>query len=380
MGDGILESNLAVQIGLPVDDEETRILLPTALGEFFAESRWDGGGSVAQCGDVIVPRIFRCGALEDRAEHLAGGEEDQGMPEVARDRFVTLAALAGDGGFDGAGDIVRGLVKEDLESFGALVAWIGAGDGDAEGVESGVGPGGVCEGADFHADFLFGPLGLVDVREAFGEADALFADEWSDADDPAAVGAVVVGPPVCAVDGCGGLQDDTDITGEPGVAGGLRSAGELAAILKVTELVLQEDQVDIDEQVFGGVVRSIVRDSLIPDALFRGGESGLRAGRQLQHGPGRLGGGVPRVFDGFAGPCLVIEEMVEIDPEAAMKLKDGQGAINGFDLLSERPGSSGRKQAEGKEKENAKRGEAHIGNGNVSVFPGCDERNLLQNS
>jgi hypothetical protein len=80
------------------------------------------------------------------------------MPEVARDRFVTLAALAGDGVFDGTGDIVRSLMEKDLESFRALVARIGAGDGDAEWVEGGVSAGGVGEGANFDADFLLRPL------------------------------------------------------------------------------------------------------------------------------------------------------------------------------------------------------------------------------
>jgi hypothetical protein len=98
------------------------------------------------------------------------------MPKVARDGLVALAALAGDGIFDGAGNIVRSLVEEDLESFRALVARIDAGDGDAEGVEGGVSASGIGESANFNADFVFRPLGLVDVRQAFREADALFAD------------------------------------------------------------------------------------------------------------------------------------------------------------------------------------------------------------
>jgi hypothetical protein len=183
-----------------------------------------------------------------------------------------------------------------------------------------------------------------------------------------------------AVNGSGGLQDDSDIAGEAGVAGAVLPAGEFVAILKIAELVLQKDQIDVDQEILVGVVRNVVGDGLIPDALFGGGERGLRAGCQLEHGSRRLAGGVARVFDGFSGPCFVIEEMVEIDPEAAVKLKDGQGAIDRLDLLCERRGSGGEKEAEGKENENAKKGKAHIRKGNGSVLPGRGERKVRQYS
>jgi hypothetical protein len=376
---GVLEADFAVEVGLPIDYQETGILLPAALGEFFAETGRNGGRAVGLGGDVILQRIFLC-ALEDGAKHFAGGEEDQGVPEVARNRFVALAALTGDGIFDGAGDIVRSFVEEDFESFGTLVARIGAGDGDAERVKGGVSAGGVGESANFNADFVLRPLGLVDVREAFGEADTLFTNKRSNAHDPAAVGAIVVRPPVSAVDGSGSFQDDSDIAGEAGVAGAILSAGEFVAILEIAQLVLQQNQINVDHEIFGGVIRNVVGDGLIPDALFVEGKSGLRAGGQFKHRPRGLDGGVVCVLDGFAGACFVIEEMVEIDPEAAVKLKDGQGTIDGVDLLWKRRGSGGGKEAEGQENENAKKGKAHIGKGNGSVLPGHGERKQLQNS
>src|SRR5208282_6032106 len=197
---------------------------------------------------------------------------------------------------------------------------------------------------------------------------------------PAAVSAVVVRPPVGAIDGSGGLQNDSDIAGETGVASAILPARQFVAILKIAELIFQKNQVNVNEEIFGGVIRSVVGDGLIPDALFGGGENGLRAGCQLQHGTGRSGGGVARVFDSFAGPRFVIEKMVEIDPEAAVKLKDGQGAIDGLDLLRKGGGSGGSKEAEGQENENAKKGKAHIRKKNGSVLSGRDERKQRQNS
>jgi hypothetical protein len=75
MGYGVLEGDFAVEIGLPIDDEEPGILLPAALSELFAETGRNGGGGVALSGDVILLCVFLC-ALEDGAEDFAGGEED----------------------------------------------------------------------------------------------------------------------------------------------------------------------------------------------------------------------------------------------------------------------------------------------------------------
>src|SRR5208283_794332 len=91
---------------------------------------------------------------------------------------------------------------------------------------------------------------------------------------------------------------------------------------------------------------------------------------------GRPGGGYPRILNGFARPCFVIEKVMEIHPKAAVKLEDRQGAIKRiFDLLCQGPGSSGgREHAKAQKKGDAKRGQRHRRNWNVSVLPAGDER------
>jgi len=58
-------------------------------------------------------------------------------------------------------------LEEHLEGFGALVAGIGAGNGDAQWVERGVSPREFAKGR-LPREFSFGPLLMVDVREALG--------------------------------------------------------------------------------------------------------------------------------------------------------------------------------------------------------------------
>ena len=106
-----------------------------------------------------------------------------------------------------------------------MVAGIGAGNSDAEWVESGVRSGGVGISTNVDADFFFGPVSLVNVREPLGKADTLFADEWRHSDDPTAIGAVLIGPPVSAVDGSDGIEDWTCCTREPRVTARFFSAG-----------------------------------------------------------------------------------------------------------------------------------------------------------
>jgi len=38
----VLKGDFAVEVGLPIDDQKTGILLPAALGEFFAEAGRNG--------------------------------------------------------------------------------------------------------------------------------------------------------------------------------------------------------------------------------------------------------------------------------------------------------------------------------------------------
>jgi len=229
-GDGVAEGGAAIEVGLPEALEDVEIVFPAALVEAFAEgvgsvsgggssggvfagtgSGASGGRGGASGGTAVGAKVqFAAGSGigrgENGAEDLAGGVENQGVPEVARDGFIALAAFADDGVLHGLGDAVGGFVEENFEGFGVLVARVEAGDGDAQGIERGVSAGRIGIRGDVHADFLARPASLINVREALGEADALFDDQRSDAQDPAAIGAVMIRPEMRTVDGSGGLE------------------------------------------------------------------------------------------------------------------------------------------------------------------------------
>ena len=80
------------------------------------------------------------------------------------------------------------------------------------------------------------------------------------------------------------------------------------------------------EQVLRGVVRGVVVDGIVPDALFRGRKRGFRIGRGLQNWSGGLGAFLRR-RGGGSQSGLVIERVMEIDPESAVKLEDGKRPI-----------------------------------------------------
>ncbi len=86
------------------------------------------------------------------------------------------------------------------------------------------------------------------------------------------------------------------------------------------------DKLGGKEQVLRGVVRNIVGDGVVPDALLRGGKSGLRFRRDVQCWSGGLGAFVGR-RGGSSRASFVIEGVMEIDPEAAVKLEDGKRSI-----------------------------------------------------
>src|SRR6266850_1933677 len=220
-GDGVAEGGTAVEIGLPEALEDVEIVFPAALVEAFAEGVGSvGGGSAAGAfagtgggasgGTGVGAKIQFAGSgigrSKDGADDFTGGVENQGVPEVARNGFIALAAFADDGVLHGLGDAVRGLVEENFEGFRVLIARVETGDRDAQGIERGVSAGQIGVGGDVHADFLARPVRLINVREALGEADALFDDEWGDTQDPAAVGAVMIGPEMRTVDGSGGFE------------------------------------------------------------------------------------------------------------------------------------------------------------------------------
>ena len=83
---------------------------------------------------------------------------------------------------------------------------------------------------------------MIDVRQPLGNANTLFFDERGYAGDPTAVVAVLFGPQMSAIYGRGGFQYVGQLGRQARVAGFLSRAGEFVAILKVAELVLQQDK------------------------------------------------------------------------------------------------------------------------------------------
>src|SRR5882762_4300613 len=116
-GDGVVEGGAAVKVGLPEFLQQLEVVVPATLIEAFAQ----GVGSVTAWAAVLVTGS-RTRRAKHRANHFAGGVENQRVPEVARDGFIALAALADDGGLHRLGDTVRTFVEEHLEGFSALIA------------------------------------------------------------------------------------------------------------------------------------------------------------------------------------------------------------------------------------------------------------------
>ena len=254
------------------------------------------------------------------------------MPEVARDGFVALAAFANDGGFDGLRDAVRGFVEKHFERGAALIARVGAGDGNVERIERGVAAGPVGVSGHVHADFVAGPLRLVNVGEALREADAALADERSYAANPAAVGAIMFLPLVGAVDGSGSFEDFGELGIEAGVAELLLIAGEIGAVFEIAELAFEQDQIAGEEQVFAGEVGRVVGDRVFPCAAFEIGESAGLVGERALRRRARLGVFIALRWKRRALAGFLIERVMKIEPEAAVKFKNRELTVAGIDL------------------------------------------------
>jgi len=192
------------------------------------------------------------------------------VPEIAWDGFVTLAAFAKDGVLHGVGDAVRGLVKKNFESFRALVASVGGGNGYMKRVEGSVSPSRAGKRGDVDADAFAGPRSLIDFGEAVSEIEAITADQRSDRSDPAAVRAIVFSPKMGAVDGSRGVEGFRELVGEAGVAGFSLEAGKVFASFEIAELVFDEDQFETYGEIFVGVGFRVKGKSRVPDALLSG--------------------------------------------------------------------------------------------------------------
>src|SRR6267143_6987434 len=133
-------------------------------------------------------------------------------------------------------------------------------------------------------------------------------------------------PEMRAVDGRRGFQALRQLCGQACVAEFSLPAGEFIAILEIAELIFQLDKLSGKEQVLRGVVRSVIGDGIVPDVLFRGCESGFRIRRAVQSRSGGLAAFVARPGGGSQSG-FVIERVMKIDPEAAVKLEDGKRPV-----------------------------------------------------
>src|SRR5579863_592931 len=131
-GDGVVKSDFVFQIGLPEAVEQLEIFFPTTFIEAFA----DGVGSVIRRRSTVFART--CGD-DHWPDHFSRSVENQGVPKIARNGFIALAALADDGCLDRLCNAVGRLMKQNFQSDGALIARIGARNRDAQGIERGVG-------------------------------------------------------------------------------------------------------------------------------------------------------------------------------------------------------------------------------------------------
>src|ERR1700730_8998482 len=117
-GDGVVEGGATVKVGLPEFLQQLEIVVPAALIEAFAQ----GVGSVATWAAAVLVTGSRTRRAKHRADNFTGSVENQGVPEVARDGFVALMALADNGGLHRLGDTMRTFVEEHLEGLRALIA------------------------------------------------------------------------------------------------------------------------------------------------------------------------------------------------------------------------------------------------------------------
>lgn len=132
-----------------------------------------------------------------------------------------------------------------------------------------------------------------------------------------------------AINGSYGVQDGPDFAGQAGVATGFFAAGQLIAVFEVFDLVLQQDEVDVNQQIFACIIRHVIGDGIVPGFLLGRGKcvGGALFQNWTRNSSGR------GVSCGQSRARFVVKEMMEIDPEAAVKFEDRQRSVNGFHLL-----------------------------------------------
>src|SRR5712692_4327480 len=107
-GNGVIERRFAVEVRLPKSLQEVEIVFPAALVEALSNSV--STVPISRNAATFVS-LIRGRRGQHSADDLAGGVEDQGMPEIPRNGFVALTALTNDGGLHHFSDPVRAFVE-----------------------------------------------------------------------------------------------------------------------------------------------------------------------------------------------------------------------------------------------------------------------------
>src|SRR5579859_753776 len=379
--DGVIKRRLAVQMRLPETHKQLIVIAPTALVEPLANGvgrvRLSGSFRAARTGAARTPSVLRphAGRRQQRREHFARCVEDQGVPQVSRNRFFPLPALPNNRRLHRFRDSVRSFVKQHFKRFVSLVPRIGAGNGHAQWVQRRIGPSPIRVRRNVYADFFFRPFGLIDIREPLGNAHALFFNERRDPSDPPPVRSVLIGPQMRSIDGCRCVQNLREVSGQARVAGLLVRTGKFVAVLKIPKLVFQQDQVGIEEQVFIRIFGGVIGDRVVPGRSFRGSERRPGFFHSLQFRLRRRSGLLSRRGRTYSQLGFVIEHVMKIDPESAVKFKDGQRPVSGADVLGRR--RRGPQNGQGQERQKDSHGcwahdESHDSSANASAAQTLD--------
>src|SRR6202011_2099358 len=134
--DSCVEGNFAIQVGPPIQIQHATKAVPAAGIETESRGIWLITGRIRSLKSREGHRSIR----EVAADQFASGVEQQGVPEVARNGFVTRAKFPGDRFVHCACQRVRGLVKENFKSVDRLVASVVARERDVSRPKRRIGP------------------------------------------------------------------------------------------------------------------------------------------------------------------------------------------------------------------------------------------------
>src|SRR5664279_2520243 len=107
---------------------------------------------------------------------------------------------------------MRRFVEKYSQSVRSLIARLDTGNGHVQWIERGIRARRIRVGAHIYAYFFFWPPRLINLRQKLRKAFALFPHQWCHPDYPAAVGTIVIGPPVRTIDGRYRFQNSAFLT------------------------------------------------------------------------------------------------------------------------------------------------------------------------